>query len=413
MEFKLPEIGEGVYEAELVSWLVKPGDEVRRGQALMELMTDKATMEVPSPFGGTITELRAEPGQQIKVGEPCLSYEIGTVTNGASRSPELPTSAPQKQGATPDRGLPSAPASVASPRRVKAAPSVRLMARKLGIDLADIPGTGPEGRILMDDLAGSSRRTAVIAPTPTAKATTKQFGEPGTRVKIVGLRRRIAEQMVTAKRHIPHYSYVDEFDASDLVRLRNQLKEPLARSGVKLTYLAFVVKAVVGALREFPIVNSTLDEQSQEIVFHDRYDIGFAAATPAGLSVPVLKSADRGDLVTLAREIDRLSNAVRSGGARREELTGGTFTITSIGNIGGLFATPVINHPQVGIVGIGRIVRRPVYDETGNIRPADMLYLSFSFDHRVVDGDVGAMFGNAVIRRLRNPAALLLTDPTS
>jgi 2-oxoisovalerate dehydrogenase E2 component (dihydrolipoyl transacylase) len=192
------------------------------------------------------------------------------------------------------------------------------------------------------------------------------------------------------------------------VRLREALRETYASAGVKLTYLPFFVKAVVAALKEVPIVNASLDEEKDEIVLHDRYHIGIAAATPSGLMVPVLRDADRKDIATIAREIERLSSAARAGKSRREDLLGGTFTITSVGSHGGLIATPVINPPEVGILALGKIVRRPVYDAAGQIRPADLIYLSLSFDHRVVDGAVGAVFANAILRQLHNPAALLL-----
>jgi pyruvate dehydrogenase E2 component (dihydrolipoamide acetyltransferase)/2-oxoisovalerate dehydrogenase E2 component (dihydrolipoyl transacylase) len=197
---------------------------------------------------------------------------------------------------------------------------------------------------------------------------------------------------------------------TDLVRLREGLREAFARSGVKLTYLAFVVKAVVAALKEVPIVNSSLDEEGGEIVLHDRYHVGIAVAMPAGLIVPVVRDADRKDLAAVARDIDRLSGEARAGKSRLEDLRGGTFTVTSVGNIGGLFSTPVINHPEVGILGVGKVVQRPVFDGAGDVRPADMVYLSFSFDHRVVDGAVGAAFANAVLRRLHSPAVLLLPE---
>jgi pyruvate dehydrogenase E2 component (dihydrolipoamide acetyltransferase)/2-oxoisovalerate dehydrogenase E2 component (dihydrolipoyl transacylase) len=222
------------------------------------------------------------------------------------------------------------------------------------------------------------------------------------------LRRKIAEHMALAKRTIPHYSYVDECDVTDLVKLRESLREPFARAGVKLTYLAFAVKAVVAALKEVPIVNASLNEADGEIVLHDRYHIGIAVSTPAGLIVPVIHDADKKDLAAIAREVDRLSTEARAGKAKRDDLLGGTFTVTSVGNIGGLFSTPVINHPEVGILGVGKIVKRPVFDDAGRVRPADLVYLSFSFDHRVVDGAVGAAFANILLRELRNPAALLL-----
>jgi pyruvate dehydrogenase E2 component (dihydrolipoamide acetyltransferase)/2-oxoisovalerate dehydrogenase E2 component (dihydrolipoyl transacylase) len=194
------------------------------------------------------------------------------------------------------------------------------------------------------------------------------------------------------------------------VQLREQLRDHYAGQGVKLTYLAFIVKAVVGALKEVPLVNASFDEHAEEIVLHDRYHIGIAVATRGGLIVPVVHDADRKDIGQLAGEIERLSNAARTGKSKREDLKGGTFTVTSVGNIGGLFSTPVINHPEVGILGLGRVVKRPVFDEAGQVKPVDILYLSLSFDHRVVDGAVGAAFTNAVIRRLQKPALLLLPE---
>jgi pyruvate dehydrogenase E2 component (dihydrolipoamide acetyltransferase)/2-oxoisovalerate dehydrogenase E2 component (dihydrolipoyl transacylase) len=216
--------------------------------------------------------------------------------------------------------------------------------------------------------------------------------------------------MVEAKRHIPHYSYIDECDLTDLVRLRSQLRDPLAKAGVKLTYLAFFVKAAARALKDVPMVNSTFDEPAGEVVLHDKYHIGVAVAAPNGLIVPVVKDADKKDLLAIAVEIDRLSTEAKAGKSRLEDLKGSTFTVTSVGGIGGLVSTPIINYPEVGIMGVGKVVKRPVYDANGNLRPADIIFLSFSFDHRVVDGAVGAAFGNAVIRYLHAPALLLLPE---
>ena len=401
MDFPLPPVGEGLFEVELLRWLVRPGDPVARGQGLMEVMSDKATMEVPSPFAGTVASLAAAAGTKIRVGHVVLSYTPagGPVLAGASPPPA-------------DAHLPPQPPPGRFP---PAAPSVRLLARKLGVDLAGVRGTGPNGRILLDDL------TPLLKPVPAgeqpASAAAKPAGGPkldlgvaGTRIKLVGLRRATADRMVAAKRHIPHYSYIDECDFTDLVRLRDQLREPFAKAGVKLTYLAFVVTAVARALKEVPVVNASLDEAAGEIVMHARYHVGVATATPGGLVVPVVRDAGAKDLAAVAAEIERVSGDARAGRPRRDDLAGGTFTVTSVGNIGGLISTPIINHPEVGILGVGRVVRRPVYDDRGAVRPADMVYLSFSFDHRVVDGAVGAAFGNAVVRHLRNPGSLLLPE---
>lgn len=404
MDFTLPHIGEGVHEAELVRWLVGVGDRVRPGQLLAEVLTDKATMELPAPFAGTLTELRAAPGETIQIGQAILAY---TPANAAV--PAAAATAPAASAAAAVLGV-GLNGQSPVPLGVRAAPSVRYMARKLGIDLTGVAGSGPEGRILLEDL---SRALALAAApeAPPRPAPPRDFGRPGERIPLVGLRRKIAEHMVQAKRTIPHYSYIDECDFTELVRLRTSLKDAFARASLKLTYLPFVVKAVVAALQEVPLVNATLDEERHEIRLHDGYHIGVAVATPAGLLVPVIHDADKKDLVMITREIDRLTSAARAGKARLEDLRGGTFTVTSVGNVGGLISTPVINHPEVGILGIGKVVRRPVYDDRGAIRPADLAYLSFSFDHRVVDGAVGAAFGNAVIRALQKPAEMLLPGP--
>lgn len=407
MDFRLPELGEGVYEGEFVRWLVNPGDAVKSGQPLLEVMTDKATMEVPAPFAGTVRELRLTPGQKVKVGDVVLTYTpAGESGDGAPYQPDAQARVPMSAPSLALRAGEASPRP-ATASRVRAAPSVRHLARKLGIDLATVRGSGPDGRVLIEDL--SSRVPAAAPPRPAAPA--PDYGKPGTRIKMQGVRRLIAEHMVRAKRTIPHYSYVDECDVTELVRLRASLREHFTKEGVKLTYLAFVVKAVVAALKDVPVVNASLDEDAEEIVLHDRYDVGIAVATPGGLIVPVVHDADRKDLAEVAREIDRLGAAARAGKSRLEDLKGGTFTVTSVGNIGGLFSTPVINHPEVGILGVGKVVKRPVFDEHGAVRPADVVYLSFSFDHRVVDGAVGAAFANAVIRQLRAPALLLLPPP--
>lgn len=406
MDFKLPQIGEGVYEAELVRWLVAVGDTVRRGQGLLEVLTDKATMEVPAPFAGTVTALRAEPGQALKVGDLLLSYKPLGVNEPEPELAAAPVSAP-----VPVADSPPAPV-VAKTNGPIAAPSVRHLARKLGIDLKQVRGTGPAGRILLDDvtaLVQSSKRSKP-APGPSGLLSLLDVGKAGTRIKFQGIRRRIAEHMVAATDSIPHYSYVDECEVTELVRLRESIRGPTAERGVKLTYLAFFVKAAALALRDVPIVNSSLDLDNGDIVLHAQRHIGIAVATRAGLVVPVVRDADRKDLFTIARDIDRLTNEARAGRPRLDDLRGSTFTVTSIGGIGGLIATPIINHPEAAILGLGKVVKRPVYDDLGNLRPADLIYLSFTFDHRIIDGAVGATFGNALIDYLKNPAVLLLPE---
>jgi pyruvate dehydrogenase E2 component (dihydrolipoamide acetyltransferase)/2-oxoisovalerate dehydrogenase E2 component (dihydrolipoyl transacylase) len=417
MEFKLPEIGEGVYEAELTRWLVQPGQAVKRGQDLFEVMTDKATMTVPAPFAGTILTLDGTPGKLLKVGHPVLTYRaaedaaapVAAATTAEKPVPVRSATEVPVNGVTPAR---NAPRNDRLP--VKAAPSVRLKARKLGVNLATVTGSGPDGRILLEDITRQVPARVPATPvkdepgkTPNPE-TLPDLGQPGTRMKIVGMRRMIAEQMVRSKKTIPDYTYVEEVDITDLVRLREQVRQIYYKAGVKLTYLPFWVKAVTAALKEVPLVNSTLDEENNEIVLHDRYNIGVAVSTPGGLIVPVLRDADQMDVGTIARELERLSNEGRAGTIKRDDLRGGTFTITSVGNLGGLITTPVINHPEVGILGMGKMVRRPMYDTNGNIRPADLIYFCYSFDHRVIDGAVCAQFSNAVLKQLANPVAMLL-----
>ncbi len=435
MDFPLPPVGEGLIEVELVRWLVRPGDAVARGQGLAEVMSDKASMEVPSPFAGTITALAATPGTKVKVGQPILSYNaVGEGAIGGQR-PTPPAPLPEEKGekegevsgrtASVNERVSSSPSLQGGGRGVgssnghgtlpPAAPSVRMLARKLGVDLASVRGSGPHGRILLDDLtpylapkpSNGTRPTPATSGTDTSKF---DFGIAGTRQKLIGMRRKIAEHMVESKRHIPHYSYIDECNFTDVVRLRTQLREPLANVGVRLTYLAFFVKAVSRALKEVPIVNSTFDEAAGEVVLHDRYHIGVAVAAPNGLIVPVVKDTDKKDLATIATDIERLSGDAKSGRIKIDDLRGGTFTVTSIGGIGGLISTPIINHPEVGIMGVGKVVKRPVYDANGVLKPADIVFLSFSFDHRVVDGAIGAAFGNVVMRYLHAPALLLLPE---
>jgi pyruvate dehydrogenase E2 component (dihydrolipoamide acetyltransferase)/2-oxoisovalerate dehydrogenase E2 component (dihydrolipoyl transacylase) len=438
MDFKLPELGEGIYEAELIRWLVKPGDSVRRSQGLMEVMTDKATMEVPSPFTGIIDSLTAEEGNQLKVGQLILRYSVADRTSerdkrrvggGEKIDPAvlrreesaIPAVDGKKQKVEAASALngPREHSGIEAKKGVallpKAAPSVRLMARKLGVDLEHLRGSGPDGRILIEDLASrlrsqSAEEVATAAPRSSPITPTQDFGKPGTRLKLHGLRRVMAEHMVKAKQTIPHATYVDECDVTELVHLRDTLRETFSKARIKLTYLPFFVKAVTAALKEIPIVNSSLEDSAGEVVLHDQYHVGVATATPGGLIVPVLHNVERMNLTEIARELGRLTADAKSGKSRLEDLRGGTFTITSIGGYGGLISTPVINHPQTAILGIGKIVKRPMYDSAGNVKPADLLYLSLSFDHRVLDGAVAAAFCNAVIRHLQSPAVLLLHD---
>lgn len=400
MEFHLPELGEGVYEAEVSRWLVKEGDAVKPGQGLLEVLTDKATMEVPAPFSGIIEACTVKDGQKVKIGDVLLRYR-----DAGQPHADAPSSKVAAPAAKPAAGTAPAPPGNGAAEAVQAAPSVRVMARKLGVDLTRLKGSGPGGRILLEDVTAAQGETKAVKTPPPAEV---DLGTPGTRRKLQGVRRLIADHMVHSKHTIPHYTYVDEVDVSELVKVRDGLRASATAQGLKVTYMPFFIKAVVQALQEVPLVNASLDDAAGEIVLHNGYHIGIAVATPAGLVVPVVHDADRLGLLDVAREIERLTAGARAGKLKREDLLGGTFSITSIGNIGGLFATPIIHHPQVGILGIGKIVKRPVFDSQGQLRAADMVYLSFSFDHRILDGAIGTTFGNAVLGRLKNPVALVV-----
>ncbi len=409
-DFPLPHMGEGLNEVELVRWMVHPGDAVTRGQSLMEVLSDKATMEVPAPFAGTIKETLAKAGNKIKVGEVVLKFDSAS-DNGTPQAQSEPATVPAPVETAPRTEAPRlAPAP--STAQAIAAPSVRHLARKFNIDLARVRGSGAGGRILLDDLAPllKPQRGGSNGQPKTTEHFQFDFGRAGTRIPLAGMRKKIAEKMLASKRHIPHYSYIDECDFTSVVQFRQQLGDQLYKGNIKLTYLSFIVKAVTRALKEVPIVNATFDEEKHEVTLHDRYHIGIAVAAPQGLLVPVIKDADRRDLANIAREIERLSDDARAGRPKIDDLRGSTFTITSIGSIGGLISTPIINHPEVGILGVGKVVKRPVYDEHGQLKPMDVGYLSFSFDHRIVDGAIGAVFGNAVKRHLEKPAILLLSQ---
>jgi len=471
MEFKLPDIGEGVVEGELIQWLVKEGDVVQADQPVVEVMTDKATVEVPAPVGGKITGITAKEGDMIKIGQTLAQID-GAAAGAKASTPETKAAAPSEKtieksekpsggegagrdqtsangSAAPSKAASpnahSAPSSVGSysspaslaPSDVPAAPIVRSMAQKAGVDLSQVPATGPkvgaQARVLEEDLlrflnqgAGAVQAGSPVyvaqgaAPSASPAKKTKPIPanfmrdtsgvEPqDERQPVRGLRRVIAQAMVRSKYTAPHYSYVDKFECSALVEMREEAKKIGEQYGVKISYLPFIVKALVGALKEFPTANASLEESDKgmELVLKKHYHIGIAVATPDGLIVPVIKNADRKTILQIAQEINELSAKVRAGKATADELKGSTFTITSMGNIGGLFATPIINYPEVGIMGVYKVQEEALVKE-GQIVIGKTMHLSLSLDHRVVDGAVGGYFCNAVIERLQNPARLLM-----
>jgi pyruvate dehydrogenase E2 component (dihydrolipoamide acetyltransferase) len=401
-EFKLPDIGEGVHEGEITKWFVKEGDAVKENDPVVEVMTDKVTVQIPSPVTGKILERRGKEGEIVKVGATIVVF-------GEAGEPARPPAPPAAASPPPPPAQVSAPAPAAKPLgEVLAAPAVRRLARELRVDLSSVRGTGPAGRITEGDVRDAARgppaAVPALAPKPAVSAT------PGTgeeRVPIHGLRKRIYDKMAKSKATAAHFTYVEEVDMSHLVQLRERLNEAGSRKGVKLTYLPFIIKACVAALKEFPTLNATVDDERQEVVLRHVYNLGIATATEEGLTVTVVHDADGKDLWVLAREVDRLATAARDRKLSLQDVQGSTFTITSLGKEGGILATPIINWPEVAILGIHRIEKRPVVRDD-HIVIREMMYISCSFDHRVIDGHVGAAFVQSVRNYLEHPAMLFV-----
>ncbi len=404
---RMPDLGEGIAEVELVAWHVAPGDAVNEDQVLADVMTDKATVEIPSPVAGRVLALGGEVGQMMAVGADLIRIEL----EGAGDAEAVPAAAPVPAVAVAPTArhldpVPS-PSPPSSPRRERpiASPALRARAWALGIDLKDVPASGASGRIMQSDLdAVAAVRPGVPAPPSPAG----QARHEGTHTeKIVGLRRKIAQRMQESKRRIPHYTYVEEVDVSELEALRARLNAKWGAQRGHLTLLAFLIRAVVLGAREFPQVNARFDDETGVLTRHDAVHLGIATQTGAGLMVPVLRDAQARDLWASAAEVTRLSDAARSGKAVRDELSGSTITITSLGRLGGIMSTPVINHPEVAIVGVNRIVLRPAIRD-GAVVARQLMNLSSSFDHRVVDGAVAAAFVQCLREHLEHPATLFV-----
>lgn len=458
-EFKLPDIGEGVTEGEIVSWLAKVGDQLAEDQDMVEVMTDKATVTIGSPKAGRIVELRGAVGDTVPVGSVIVVLEVEAgsgqqpQTKGAEQpAPAAPTTAaptPAKPPAAKDEGpvasavgdlredLPGmgrSRAAAATPKpeggyfadQPLAAPATRKLARELGVDLRRIEPSGKGGRVTREDVEAASQgsvssssaaressepdaaRGAASQPhaeAPVAAPVARHGAD--VRQPIRGLRKRIYENMARSKRTAAHFTYVDEVDVGALMALRERLAPRAEKMGAKLTFLPFIVKAVVRALKLHTSLNALVDDASQEIVLRGNYDIGIATASDAGLIVPVVRNADQLSLLDLAQEIQRLGNAARSGRVAPADLGGSSFTITSLGKLGGLFATPVVNYPEVAILGVHEIKRRPVVRGDEIVIGNEML-LSLSFDHRIIDGHVGAAFAQEIIGLLEDPERLML-----
>ena len=401
---KMPDVGEGVAEAELVEWHVKTGDPVREDMVIAAVMTDKATVEIPSPVSGTVTWLAGEIGDRIAVKAPLVRIE--TASGAGEVEPET---APQPQPAETVKAqapkpVAKAPAPAAPPaEKPLAAPSVRLFARESGVDLRQVQGTGPAGRILREDIEQFLNQGLSPAPARTglAKKTTTE------EIKLTGLRRRIAEKMVLSTSRIPHITYVEEVDMTALEELRATMNADRKAEHPKLTVLPFLMRALVKAISDQPDVNATFDDDAGVITRHSAVHIGIATQTPAGLTVPVVRHAEARGIFDCAAEMNRLAEAARSGTATRDELSGSTITISSLGALGGIVSTPVINHPEVAIIGVNKIATRPVWDGAQFV-PRKMMNLSSSFDHRVIDGWDAATFVQRIRTLLETPALIFI-----
>ncbi len=427
MQFKLPELGEGVHEGELIKWRVKPGDQVNYDQPLCEIMTDKATVEIPSAFKGKVQEIHAKEGSVVTVGQLMISFEgVGgaaqasapAASSHAAPAPAAHAAAPAPARTAPPAAMASAPSAPAVEthvgNRVPAAPSTRRFARERGVDLAQVSPSGPNGRVMKEDIERWLGGAGAVAagPVSVAKGPVRAFPQGGEeRVPMRGLRKKISEKMHLSKSKAAHFTYVEEADASELVKLRAMAKDIGAKQGVKVTYLPFIMKAMVAALRNFPIMNASYDEERGEIVIKHYYNIGLSIQTADGLTAPVVKNVEHKSIIELARDIQDIVDRARANKLTNDDFKGGSITLTNAGSIGGVLATPIINYPEVAILGFNKIARKPVVvmrDGKEEIAIRDWTYFSISLDHRIVDGAIAAEFMNQFVKYIENPSLLLL-----
>lgn len=434
----LPDIGEGVTEGEMVKWLVQPGDRVEMDQPVAEVMTDKATVEVPCVEAGIVKELKVEEGDIVPIGTVMLTMEAAAAVAAPAKQVKKPaeavTQAPAKQtvqqSAQPNNPS-NATANFLPPagKDVMASPHTRRFAREMQVDINHVSGTGPAGRITKDDIVSSGSAAGVnsgsiVMPTssavasvqaPAYSAPTKSIPGntvggptlPDERVPLRGIRRKIAEKMQKAKHIVPHFTLMDEAIVTDLVKIRTQAKKAAEPYGVKVTYLPFIMKALIGTLREYPMLNASIDDEAQEIVYKKSFHLGFAADTPNGLMVPVIHNADQKSILQLSKEIVDLSTRAQQGKLKPEEMKGATITITNIGSLGGTYATPIINHPEVAILGMYKMTKKPVFVD-GEFVPESVMNFTITADHRLIDGAVAARFLSSMFSRIENPSALML-----
>ena len=436
-EFKLPDIGEGVAEGEIVNWLVQAGDDVAENQEMVEVMTDKATVTIGAPKAGKVSELRFKVGDTVPVGQVLIVLDVGGAAEAPAAAPAPAAPAPAAAAAPAAKSEGPVASAVGDIReslpgmspvaarggdyfadKPLAAPATRKLARELGVDLRRVEPSGSAGRVTREDVersvngAPAATASAPAVEAPAAKAPPAPAAPPSRqatdeRVPIRGLRKRIFENMARSKHTAAHFHYIDEVDVGPITSLKDRAKPFAEKAGVKLTFLPFIVKAVVAALKRHPRLNSHIDEAAMEHVLRKTYDIGIATSTEAGLMVPVVRGCDRLSILEIASEIDRVARAARDGKSQKEDLGGSSFTITSLGKLGGLLAPPIINYPEVGILGIHAIKKRPVV-RGDQIVIGEIMNLSFSFDHRIIDGDVGANFAQEIISYLQEPDRLVV-----
>lgn len=418
-DFYMPDIGEGVVEGEIVGWKVKVGDRVKLDQVLVEVMTDKATVELPSPRAGVVAKINFKDGDICPVGKVLVVIdEDGSAAKSAPALPPATHGAPARaHTAPPARASGTSQIEVvdvtASRARVLATPATRKLARQLGVELAQVTATGKHGRVTTLDVknfegaAPASTGTALVKqPAPVAIARSP-MGYEEERIPLRGMRKRIADSMSRSVHTAAHFTYVEEIDMTELVSVRERAKGRAAERGVKLNYLPFIVKAIVSGLKKWPQLNASLDETTQEIVRKKYYHVGIAAQGPNGLVVTTVRDADLRSIFDLSREIDRLAEAVRTNTATRDDLTGSTFTVSSLGKLGGVLATPIINFPEVAIVGVHKIEEKPAV-RSGAIVIRHLMNLSISVDHRLADGWDGAMFLQDVKTLLEDPTTMFM-----
>ncbi len=428
-EFKLPDVGEGITEGEIVSWLVAPGDLVTEDQPMVEVMTDKATVTIAAPKAGRVVETHGNVGEIVPIHTVLVVFELDADVPRPSVAPRREGSpADDSNGVSSGSQAQDAPAAAAYfNQKPLATPATRKFARDRSVDLRHVAPTGPQGRVVKRDVESFARlqletpaargqpegaAANAVAPRAAGPVEVRRGANPPPasleeRIPFAGLRRRIAQKMALSTRTAAHFTFVEECDAGELKAMRARLTGPAADRGVKLSFLPFIVKATVAALKKHPMLNATLDESSNELVLRKYFHIGIATATDAGLVVPVVRDADRKSLLDIARDIDRLAADARTGKSKLEDLQGSTFTITSPGAQGGLLATPIINFPEVAILGVHRMKRKPIV-KNEQIVIGDVMLLSLSFDHRIVDGLVGAAFAYEIIGYLEQPDRLML-----